>query len=441
MVMRESDRAARVAGDPAALPARAWQEFLPRQRWYGDKERELTGARVRDHADLAGNTRWLLVDASFAGGPDSTYQLVGRAHGGSFDERLDALGDWLREGFGAAPEGGLRTRRGEIVFSPVAPLEGASIGEVLPGEMSNTLVRLGDRELVKIFRRVAPGVHPEVEALEWLARGECEHAPGLVGSVAHRDAGGDESALMLVAEHLGATRTLWSVFTDEPADTGAPRDSDRADDALAALARRLGAVTASLHRALEGCGGPPRPPGRVEADLSVLRHLPPAGEPLAARREELEAALAREIDPANLAIRTHGDLHLGQVVAVEKTDRLVVIDFEGEPALPLASRRRPAPAARDIACLFRSFSYARRCTAGGPRTRNWESRLREELLEGYWKEIEGTTFAPRDRRSFLDAVETFELQKAVAEIGYELSHRPDWVEVPIAGALEILDRA
>jgi trehalose synthase-fused probable maltokinase len=137
-------------------------------------------------------------------------------------------------------------------------------------------------------------------------------------------------------------------------------------------------------------------------------------------------------------IRHHGDYHLGQVLWTG--ERWVVLDFEGEPARPLAERRRKRSPLRDVAGMLRSFAYvasASQITNGIEPPPDWEARCRREFMDGYVGEVDSSLIPTGPA---LDRVlQIFELEKAVYELRYELDNRPDWVRIPVAGIVRMLD--
>ena len=137
-------------------------------------------------------------------------------------------------------------------------------------------------------------------------------------------------------------------------------------------------------------------------------------------------------------IRHHGDFHLGQTLWA--ADDWVIIDFEGEPARSLPERRRKRSPLRDVAGMLRSFSYAASAALllrGIEPPEGWEARARREFLLGYRSTIDPTLVPSGATLDKLLAV--FELEKAVYELRYELNHRPDWLRIPVAGILRMLD--
>jgi maltose alpha-D-glucosyltransferase/alpha-amylase len=150
-------------------------------------------------------------------------------------------------------------------------------------------------------------------------------------------------------------------------------------------------------------------------------------------------------------LRVHGDYHLGQVL--KTPDGFVIIDFEGEPARPLAERRRKQPALRDVAGMLRSLSYAAHAVAfRRPEPERaaalvaltaWEAQARDAFLAGYLGQVAGSPvpLVPATAEALRSAVAPFELQKAAYELRYELDNRPDWVAIPLAGIRRILERS
>jgi len=140
-------------------------------------------------------------------------------------------------------------------------------------------------------------------------------------------------------------------------------------------------------------------------------------------------------------IRTHGDLHLGQTLWAQETDDWVIIDFEGEPARSLAERRRKRSPLRDVAGMLRSFAYvvsAVEILRGSAAPDGWERRAREEFLRGYMQTAD-PGLLPAGEAAFARLLTVFELEKAVYELRYELNNRPDWIHIPVAGILRMLE--
>ena len=177
----------------------------------------------------------------------------------------------------------------------------------------------------------------------------------------------------------------------------------------------------------------------------IFRDLPEtdALAPIAGRGQDVRETLQAlsHIGAGGRVIRTHGDYHLGQTMLSDRG--WVVLDFEGEPARPLPERRRKRSPLRDVAGMLRSFSYV---TAGAQLLRgevapeDWEDRARETFLEGYFDRVEPSLLPPGAAPT-RQLLAVFELEKAVYELRYELNNRPDWVAIPVAGVLRLIDSA
>jgi maltose alpha-D-glucosyltransferase/alpha-amylase len=257
----------------------------------------------------------------------------------------------------------------------------------------------------------------------------------------------------------------WSVMLDRLGDLRADRDGGLAIE----LARHLGTRTAQLHLAL--ASDPTDPafaserigPGDIrrwsdELSVALARTI---GD-LHDRAADLSADLARDIrrlrpdDPGFAArragfgallgvakTRVHGDYHLGQTLVTPDGD-VVLLDFEGEPARPLEERRQKTSPLKDVAGMLRSFGYARAATARAgreplssemsDRLARWEGEARRAFVEAYLAETRpaGAAFVPSDDAAFAAAVAAWELDKAVYEVNYELSNRPDWLDLPLS---------
>jgi maltose alpha-D-glucosyltransferase/alpha-amylase len=161
--------------------------------------------------------------------------------------------------------------------------------------------------------------------------------------------------------------------------------------------------------------------------------------------------LLEGLPDAGLKTRIHGDLHLGQVMRVPRG--WLITDFEGEPARPLEERRAKHSPLKDTAGMVRSFAYAATAALferGGPGepewtrlepwARAWEEAARDRFLGAYLRTSHEGHFLPTDRDAINVLLHFFEIDKALYEIGYELSHRPEWVRVPVHGISRALER-
>jgi trehalose synthase-fused probable maltokinase len=325
------------------------------------------------------------------------------------------------------------------------PGPGASPARSLGADQSNTSVAVGGTHVLKIFRRLMPGTHPEVEVGRHLHAVQQAAPAGTPPLPVAPLAGwyelvGDDGATTLgvVSRFVAGALDGWALtLSGLAADPG---------DLLHRL-RALGVAVARLHAALGAPALESEAFGRRALRAEDLRRLVADGTAALDRHadvvpptvvgrvkaaiDRLAADLERDLGPA---IRTHGDLHLGQTVV--GADGWVILDFEGEPDRPIADRRRHQSPLRDVAGLLRSLSYAAETVrrSGTPVSAGWEPAARAAVLDGYLATAE-PDLLPGSASRTRALLALFELEKAVYEIGYERAHRPDWLPVPLV-ALE-----
>ena len=447
------------------LPPERLQEWVLEQRWFASKAREVGHLGVLEAVTLRDESPCLvlaLVEARFQTGTHELYQLpLGlRPESEGWDERViatvagwtiyDALGDAAQgrellhrirgSADVSAQDGILRFR-----WAANAAAEAGGSVEVRPVgvEQSNSSVVFGEELILKVFRRLEPGVNPELELLRFLSEREFEHIAPLAGWYEYSGRLVD-ATLGTLQEYLSGAREGWELCLAD-LDGFIPR------------LRELGAVTGDMHTCLGSEPGDPdfAPEEPSVENLSLLTATvdeeiermfvdldvdDPALGPLAGRgldvRERLQAL--SHIGTGGRLIRTHGDFHLGQTMLTERG--WVILDFEGEPARPLPERRRKRSPLRDVAGMLRSFAYAASAAQqrGTAAPEGWEEHARAAFLEGYFETVDNRLLPPgQDAIGKLLAV--FELEKAVYELRYELNNRPDWVAIPVAGIVRLLE--
>jgi 4-alpha-glucanotransferase len=320
-------------------------------------------------------------------------------------------------------------------------------------EQSNTSLRIGERAILKVYRKLEPGVQPELEVGRFLTEAARFAAtPALFGWAELR--ANDDTLPMTVAilqAYVPNQGDGWDWVLERLARP------EGVAETLAWL-RRLGRRTAELHQAFAGATPDPAfRPEPVTADdraawraaaeqmaQRALRGLAAAGDRLAAdagslaatllaRRDTLQGRLRAALPeaPGLCKTRHHGDFHLGQVL-VTGADA-VIVDFEGEPLRPLRERRAKTAALRDVAGLLRSLAYA---AAAAQRALPGAD---QEAREAYWEAARGGGFVPPEQAAAERLVRFFMVEKALYEIDYELAHRPDWVGLPLRGLLALLE--
>jgi trehalose synthase-fused probable maltokinase len=471
--------------DPGALvallagPGRAdLTRFLIRQRWFAAKTRGIATVEVLDWAVLDpdgpfvllllavdGEPYFVPVTVTADAAPEATLARAGEdAVVDAHDEPRFARRVLAAIAAGRSADG----RHGRFAFRPTPgwafpPDPDGLASRRLTGEQSNTSVVVGALVL-KSLRRPQPGLNPDLEITRFLTtRTAFRHVPRLAGWVEYAGAG-EPAILAVLQEFVPNAGDGWKHVVSTLAGRGAA--VARRPDPLLDDVRLLGAITGGLHAALASDAGDadfrPEPIDRDDvrrwadeitqelAAPSVRGQLPAGLGPVA---DAVARPLAALDDLAGVTVKTrvHGDYHLGQVL--KTPDGFAIIDFEGEPARPLAERRQKQSALRDVAGMLRSLDYAAHAVAHGrPESERpdvlaaltaWEAAARDAFLGGYLEAVARSPVpvAPADAGALRGACAPFELQKAAYELRYELDNRPTWVAIPLAGISRILARS
>jgi predicted trehalose synthase len=371
-------------------------ERLGAARWFGGKAGAIGRIEECDRLDLGGGAALSILRVD---GADLYVWSEG-----------EAAAALLRSG--SAPERGAWQFRGTGVTLPTGAAE-RPIGL----DQSNTSYVVDERLVVKVYRRIWPGVHPEVELGRHLT--EAAHldcVPAFAGSLHW-----SRHAVALVQEYVpGEDGWAWGAAAVQSGDV---RDIGR-----------LGAESARLHAALAGYGASVATAAdlrgwREAARAQLESAIAAVPDEVAAQLRDLRSLILAELDglesPAGpVALqRLHGDFHIGQVVRAAG-GRLVVVDLEGEPTKPVAERSRPGPALRDVAAMLRSFDHLGRYVARevdpGCDVDGWIARAREAYLSAYGPVDEAL---PR----------AFEIEKETYEFTYAAAFLPEWMYAPVGG--------
>ncbi len=442
-------------------------EHIGSARWFGGKGRDFEVGDVRRIPLRSGRTgepedpdvTVMLVEVAYEDGAGDVYQVAVASYAapqdriehaliGEHEDRhlYDAVHDrfamaaWLEAFAGADAEPGLAFRR---VGRPELDTEVHST--LLSAEQSNSSVAFGEDSLLKFFRRVTPGINPDIEILHALTDAGSSHVAALYGWV---ELPGDSSAevvhLGMLQQFLRTASDGWELALASVRNLYMEADlyAGEVGGDFAGEAHRLGVAVAEIHDQLRASF----PTGQLDAvatTKAMHERLDAAVEivpELAARTPALGAIMDAVRDcggDAQRAQRVHGDLHLGQTLRTSLGWKLV--DFEGEPAKPLAERRRPDSPWRDVAGMLRSFDYAARIVERdlaepsaegaqiGYRAEEWVARNSEAFLTGY-AEVLGRPLTGQEET----LIAAYVVDKAIYETVYEARNRPGWQDIPLA---------
>jgi maltose alpha-D-glucosyltransferase/alpha-amylase len=486
--------------------------FLAARRWFGEKGGPLPNVTLQAAIALGGDDPGLvlaLLDVA-AGRGGARYALPLAIRWARFDKLghaniVAAVRRYAREGTLIDPCSepdfiSLLLRKihaGETIESDGRRVEFRPTGTfaAMPapviesvkgvGEQSNTTAVVDSGFVVKVFRRLQPGIHPEIEIGRFLETAQYRNAPPLLGSLELRES--DACTALAVVhgfiENQGDAWTVTNAYLDRFVDEqrvlapDAPADSNELTSYLHRV-RHIGRRTAELQDALASrpdvvdfAPEPITPEDATSWNETLVRRADAAFDELSRRRLELNDTIRAQVDlllgsrarildqvrtllPPTvqaLKIRHHGDFHLGQVLFAK--DDAYILDFEGEPQRDLADRRHKAPAARDIAGMVRSIDYA--ASAAFERALEaWpdeHTRLLQALedfgrksiaafMSSYREALTHPQLWPSDPADSDRLLDFFVLEKAFYEINYELANRPNWLRVPLMGLQRILSQ-
>ncbi len=508
------------------------QEYIITRRWYRAKTRTIRDLGIRDAISIVGTDSYVIVARIdyTEGNPDiyliplSTAPAQDRLQidddilarlvmpGG--EERIvyNALGS---QEFTAgllsaiACRASFKGRQGDLIASRTAVFDRecsdsapALKATVSRAEQSNSSIIFEDRYILKLFRKVEPGVNPDIEVGAFLTEHLFKNTPAVLGFIEYRPHEGESMYAAILQAFVRNQGDAWKFTLDalngfygravaegrsappfksahplHLAETDMPGTAREIIGSFLKSASLLGERTAEMHATLASNNENPdfRPiPFTAERAASLHEELLKESDAAFALLRRKEHSL--DAESAKLAhslltkeaqvrkclaslphspvravrIRHHGDYHLGQVLATD--DDFMIIDFEGEPARPISERREKALAVRDVAGMVRSFQYAAYAAlrvARGVTVANhfametwadyWAAWVSAAYLRAYFDRAGKLPFAPGDAKERRTLLDAFLLQKALYEIVYELNNRPDWVQIPLRGLLCLLN--
>ena len=364
------------------------------------------------------------------------------------------------------------------------------VSQVGKSEQSNTAVIYDNTFLLKLYRRLEEGVHPELEIGRFLSdRIRFEHVAPMAGSLEYRRDGAEPIALALLQGFVPNQGDAWTLTLSEigqfldrvlahreeakesnqPVAAVQPELAFGLSPALLEMVRGfypemialLGKRTGEFHLALASRSDDPdfapepfallyqrsvyqSMGSQAKKVLSLLRsnlnniaqHLLPEAEALLGMETEILAVLKRFMIRKFSATKTriHGDYHLGQLLYTGND--FLIIDFEGEPVKSLGERRIKRAAYAVL--MERSRVRAEDIPYLVPWVQAWYRYNAGIFLASYQKVVADSHFMPTEQEEVDIMLHAFMLDKALYELGYELNNRPEWVSIPLRGIMELL---
>jgi maltokinase len=436
---------------------------LAGQRWSGAHDRPVESVVFRWHevvyAEDDVTLVWGLVDATHAdNGEVATFQLfVGLRPDGP--DLPDFLQGKQRELIGVLGRGRNATMAYDALVDPdlaiavlhlVAPDVHVEVRRPLVLEHSNSSVVFDEAVILKLFRRVEPGPNPDVEITRVLAVAGSPHVLPPLAELRR-----DDTDLAVLREFLVGATEGWELGRTSMRDLLASRlPPEECGGDLAPDMERLGTAIGELHVAMAAAWDDE--PGDVAAWVVQMQDQLArvvSGSGAGAHLVDIDTGAVRDeydrlagLSDVGAQIRIHGDLHLAQVIRVDAGWR--VLDFEGEPARRRDDRFTHSSPLRDVAGILRSLHYAAATGLsewGDPDDElvelagAWEARNRDAFLAGYLAVEDLAPLLPVEVEARTQVLRAFELDKAVYELGYELSYRPEQAAIPAVGIARLVD--
>jgi len=510
VVMRESLAKALIGPAQAQLEHESLPQYVAKRRWFGLKDHTIKATRIASLTNIGDSegeillteievkadgaaTRWLLPlgvlweDESAPALPSRL--ALARVRRG---RRLGLLTDGFalpnfahRVADALLHNREFKNSEGTVCFRPTdagrellrAGAEADAPINWLTAEQSNSSLIIGDSVMLKLFRRILEGEHPETEMSRYLTAARFAYAPPLLGDVVQISGDGGSRTLAVALGFVRNQGDAWSWTLDHltrALDNLSPGSSEFELSDCEAIAGMIGRRTGEMHGALaretsneafapaiadidDAAGWARKTEQRLDKAFAAIEQIRDwandqdhdRAKALAQQRAEISRAINKHArsGAGTLMSRIHGDFHLGQVLVA--SGDVCIIDFEGEPATSIAERRAKTSPLRDVAGLLRSIDYAGAALVEGKgvgaapvdemqRDRliaEFRSRASRAFLKEYWA-ARGSIAGAQEGA----LLELFLIEKAAYEIAYEAANRPTWIGVPLAGVLRLTER-
>ena len=443
----------------AALP-----EWLPTQRWFGGKDRDITAVRARAWTTILDGDPLLihLIVEVEQGDRREPYQLLVGSRQSQLPDVAATASIGLESGltcYEASGDADLTSSLLDLMAAgeridglsfehePDVALTTGLRAHPITSEQSNTSLVYGNQYILKLFRKLSPGVNKDLMLHHALHELGSPHIADPLGSITG-ELDGEPLTIGMLQRFLPDAADGWVMATTSVRDfMAAPSDlpPEELGGDFAGEAYRLGKAVARVHADLAtALGTEPADAAELERTVDamverldrVTAEIPALADHAPALRTAFEK-VAEVPGPVTMQY-VHGDLHLGQVLRT--VSGWLLLDFEGAPASTLAERSALRSPLRDVAGMLRSFDYAaQQLLVGQPddpeqtaRAMSWSLRNRAAFCDGYG------AVAGDDPRDSADLLRALELDKAVYEVAYEHANRPDWLTVPLASIDRIM---
>jgi trehalose synthase-fused probable maltokinase len=478
-------------------------EYILAARWFAGKARRPQKFRLREVVPFGDASWMTIVESSYLDAASESYLVpLALTENASAEITPSAIvahdSESGRVLYDAIYDGAFRVQllalmargeridagRGSLVGVPgraISGLPADAPSRVLAVEQSNSSLIYGERLFVKLYRKLEAGMNPDAEIVRFLSEEQkFAHVPSFGGSLELHINHEEPRVLALATGLVPNCGDAWSVALREfenfyqRALSAPDADLQLLAGGYLERARLLGRRTGEMHAALAAPVDDPRfgfAPVTA-ADLQEIAHtiatsLREVEDLLAHQQNENNGEITRGFASAQRQIadfawqvarlppgghhktRTHGDYHLGQVL--DTGADFVIIDFEGEPLRPLAWRKEKRSPLRDVAGMLRSFDYAAHSAIKRrpieervllrETTRRWVKAVGDEFFGGWKDALQDTPLAAelREPEGTMMLLHAYLVEKALYEVRYELSHRPDWAGIPLAGVLTLVE--
>ncbi len=476
-------------------------EYLKKCRWFAGKARQVVSCDIPHLLPFGDATIWI-IEVAYQEGDTELYQLpvatISTLPAGSQEQTLilkqedgtllvDAMyTEAFRKDLYRHVYESLRVGHDSstLIFTKGKGLDTTDTPDgistrVLPVDSSNSALIFGDHYFFKLYRKLFHLTNPEVEMVEFITEhSSFRQIPAFCGSFTWKQANGTEVTLGMMQRKVQADKDNWSLTGDYLNDFlyAVPNNiflvKEDVFEQVALLGRRTGEMHRALYNPQASAAFAPEPftdgyrrflkqrlahllDNRYSLLIDKYLTLDEPTKSLAWKfmeSKELMDEFSNELlsQPLDsLRIRIHGDYHLGQVLSANKD--FILIDFEGEPEASIQDRKIKHSPLKDVAGMVRSYHYAVSSKVFNSVetehirsekllavTNRWYKLMKDTYLEGYMDAIGWPHPLFKDQNEINSLMLYYLLEKAVYELGYELSYRPDWVKIPLKGIVDVI---